>query len=303
MENEKENEIQPIKTMVPSVVPQNGAMTIKDLDIMLENAEKMATLYDRIRKVALSKTSITDWLDEGGKPYLQRGGCDKVAAFIGASYRSPTYEVEHDKDEQGEIIRIYCNLTCVWQRRELPELGSASSRDSFFGVRSRWNDTTKQNEKYFLPISEIDLTDLRKKSLTNALNRGIKGMLGLTLTWEEVAQITDGRITKEKVIAAGQGVNFGHGTKGGGTNSPATADARSKVWKQLLELADGEIAVAEAKLREYTVWTNKENKQIPGKSKITEVSDAMMKHLEPKVQAAYDEFLKGLNKSNPGKAA
>jgi hypothetical protein len=284
MSEEQENVTGPVKTFNPVMVqPHGAALTTQDLDTMLENAEKMATLYDRIRKVALSKTSLADWIDEGGKPYLQRGGCDKVGAFIGASYTSPTYEVERSKDENGDLLIIYCSLMILWQRRELPEIGSASSRDPFFGVRGG----------KFLPLSEIDQTDLRKKSLTNALNRGIKGILGLSLTWEEVAQITENRVTREKVIAAGQGVNFSKGTQGGKTDaSPETADKRSKVWKMLLEIC-GDEAAASARLVKLTVWTAKDNKVVAGKAKITDVSEAMMGHLLPKVQKEYDEFMGG----------
>ena len=63
---------------IPAGVPvvTNGNMPVVnmvdfDYDKAVALAEKRIKLQDTVRKLALQATEPCDWVDEGGKPYLQ----------------------------------------------------------------------------------------------------------------------------------------------------------------------------------------------------------------------------------------
>ena len=70
-----------------------------NLVIMAENAEKRVDAINRIKKAALKVTNKHDWTDQGGKPYLQVSGSEKVARLFGISWRldEPIMEVDEDR--------------------------------------------------------------------------------------------------------------------------------------------------------------------------------------------------------------
>jgi len=260
------------------------------VELQAKRIEKYMEVQGRIRRACVKMTNKHDWMDQGGKPYLLWQGASKIAAAFGISYDTPRFTQKIESDEDGQFVGFEVETLVRYQGRSVPEIGTASSRDDLFGVRWVWDEKKKEKVKIYLPLSEVDLNDIKKKALTNLLNRGLKSLLGISYSWEEVKEASGGTIIPENCASA----NYSKGTAGGKTNDPATADTRSKVWKQIMELADGEQTVAEAKLREYTVWS-KDGKNFPGKSKIADVSDAMLKHLEPKVQTDYDKFIAGIN--------
>jgi hypothetical protein len=197
-----------------AVIPVAAMPTLaepRDIAHVIEQAGAYMELHDKMRKMAIRLTNHTDWIDERGTPYLQWSGSSKVARAFGVSYDSPRWEKEKIIDDRGEYIIFKCETTVRWNGQEVPELGTGTTRDEFFSVAwvnktdatGRWiKDSNGKciKEKKVLPLSEIDLTDIQKKALTNCLNRGIRDLLGLRYTWEDIAQYSEGRITKDKCL-------------------------------------------------------------------------------------------------------
>jgi len=135
-----------------------------DLESAVQNAEKFVALQDNIRKMAVRVTNVNDWVDEGGNPYLQEKGAEKIAMAFGVSISNTNLEKEEAKDDKGQYITYIYSGTGSWQGRSVPQIGTCSSRDPFFGKKGG----------QLLPLSEVKLVDVRKKAYTNMLNRVIK---------------------------------------------------------------------------------------------------------------------------------
>jgi len=260
--------------------------TAEGVEAQTKRIEKYMEAQGRIRKACINMLNVHDLVDQDGKPYLMWTGTAKIASAFGVSYDTPRFTQEIVSDDKGEFINIQCETTVRYAGRSVPEIGSCSTHDQFFAQRSKWDAQTHKSEKYFLPLSEIDINDIKKKALTNALNRGLKSLLGMSFSWDEIAAATGNKITQSLCVQ----VRHGKGTQGGKTEAPQTADAKSKVWKMLLEMADGDTDLASKSLARLTTWKNRENKMVSGKTKIEDVSEAMMKHLVPAVEKEHYEL-------------
>jgi len=246
-----------------------------DLEASMKRAEKFLQIQDRMRKLAVNLTSPVDWVNENGKPYLQWSGTSKIAMAFGVSYEDLHYSKTNVKDDKGEYVDFECTGYVTWQGRQVPETGTGSSRDPFFGKRNG----------EFIPLTEIDLNNIKKKALTNFLNRGLKSMIGLSYTWEEIETITNNRINRKNV----QGVTYTQGAKGGDTDSPEHKTAKANLSNMILEMCDGDKAKAGNYLEELTTW-EKDGKPMKGKKTARFMSEAQMKVILPKVQDAYKTF-------------
>ena len=80
-----------------------------ELEASMIKAEKYLKIQDRMRKLAVTLTSITDWVNEGDKPYLQWTGTAKIAMAFGVSYEQMVYKQTTFKDDLGEYVVFDCN--------------------------------------------------------------------------------------------------------------------------------------------------------------------------------------------------
>jgi hypothetical protein len=252
------------------------------LEASIEQGEKYLKAFDRIRKIAISLTNTSDWIDQNGKPYLESAGCAKIASAFGVRTESVHLEKQNLQDTKGAYVRFRVTGNGVWQNVQAEEVGSASTRDDFFAKRKR------DGKEIILPMEEVDLGDVEKKAFTNFMNRLIKRLIGLSFSWEDIATYSGGNVTRDKC----SGVSYGKGTKGGSTapsvSTSATGD-RAKAWKQLLDICDGEPERAAAELERLTTW-KKDNQAMPGKRDIARVSDAQLRYLSRDVQKLWDEW-------------
>ena len=54
---------------------------------MAQQAEKRIDAINKIKQIALKVTNAKDWVDQGGRPYLQASGAEKIARLFGISWR------------------------------------------------------------------------------------------------------------------------------------------------------------------------------------------------------------------------
>ena len=257
------------------------AANIQSLEKTVQQAEKYIEVLQRIRGASLKLTNTRDWTNEGGNPYLQKSGCDKIASAFGVRITETTFEKENITDDKGEYVIYTCTSTGAWNNNIATESGTGSTRDAFFG-RKGGKD---------LPLSEIDLTDIKKKALTNCMNRLIKRLLGLSFTWEEIGELTANKITPANV----QKIEYGQGNKGGNVDSPETKKLRQEVGKMLMDLNDGEAGAASKMLEVMTTFKGRDGNMVKGKLKLEHLSEKQVPILHGQLEKKISEMNKELD--------
>ena len=286
MSNENEMNEQ-ASNQLPSILPNSASVV--SLEDTVKNAEKYVAAMAKIRLLAIQLTNAMDWSDQGGKPYLEKSGCDKIASGFGVKFNNPEFAKETIVDDKGEYVQYTCSGEGRWNNVEASEIGVCSTRDDFFGTKK------VNGEREFKPLSEVDLTDIKKKAFTNFANRLIKKILGLSYTWEELKELSKGAVTLETV----KKVAFGAGSKGGNTDSPETKKSRDEIRTILLKLCDGEESSAKAKLLELTTYT-KDGVTYKGKDNVALLSEKQIPYVLRDVKKLVDAANKALDAAAAG---
>lgn len=178
-------------------IQDNGVPALADdtLIQVAERAEKRIEAVNKIKQLALRVTNAHDWTDQGGKPYLQASGGEKVARLFGISWTisEPIFEAE----EGGHFSYTYTGKFSL-SGATIEAVGTRSSKDPFFKKYDySEKDENGKGIRKELPPSEVDKGDLKKAAYTNLIGNGITRLLGIrNLTWEDLAAAG---ISKENV--------------------------------------------------------------------------------------------------------
>jgi putative AlgH/UPF0301 family transcriptional regulator len=144
---------------------------------LAEQAEKRINAMKKIKQVSLKLTNRHDWTDQGGKPYLQVSGAEKIARMFGISWRisEPICE-QQDGGHFSFTYKGYFSLAGA----TIEAIGTRNSKDGFF-KKYDWSKTDEDGNsiKEELPASEIDRGDVKKAAFTNCIGNGIVRLLGL----------------------------------------------------------------------------------------------------------------------------
>jgi len=161
-----------------------------DIRKIVEKAREHAELAKQIKLAVFAITNTEDWVDMGGKPYLQASGCEKIARIFGISWRLEPPELITYPDGHFEFVfagKFAFGPITEDNPTVITATGSRCSRDGFF--KTRYRKTEKGTEQYEVPPEEIDPGDVRKAAETNCIGRGIRKLLGLeNLDWAELEQ-------------------------------------------------------------------------------------------------------------------
>ncbi|MFA5323952.1 MAG: hypothetical protein WC373_14870 [Smithella sp.] len=155
-----------------------------------QQAEQRIDAVIKIKKMALKVTNPRDWTDQGGNPYLQVSGAEKIANLFNISWRidEPICETEDD----GHFTFTYVGTFTI-PGRSIQVTGSRSSKDPFF-KKYEWNNGVKTEK----PISAIDRRDVKMAAMTNLLGNGITRLLGIrNLTYNDLTEFAN--IDKEQI--------------------------------------------------------------------------------------------------------
>ena len=234
-----------------------------------ERAEKRIEAVKKIKTLSLRVTNTTDWTDQGGKPYLQVSGAEKVARLFGISWRidAPSYLLEEDGHFTFEF-KGYFSMGNV----EIEAIGTRSSRDPFFSG-------SKNNPK---PPSEVDMGNVKKAAYTNCIGNGVTRLLGIrNLSWDD---LKEAGIDREKVSK----IEYKTGEM-----SEEVQKLREEIRSMLMEMCGGDEKKFAAALKKVTSFAGKDGKTIPGKSKLEELSEKAIPVNYEKVKKAYDEWKAG----------
>ena len=238
------------------IMPQAPVVTESDLEAALKIADRNQQLANKVKLLALKQTTAKDWVDTDGKPYLQSTGAEKVARLFGISWRIcqgyPNKEMH--KDEAGSYYVYTCKGEFFMGGNTIEVMGTCSQRDKLFGRKGG----ELKNE------SEIDVTNIIRKAVTNMEVNGITRILGIrNLTWEELAEAG---IHKEKAAAVNYKTKAGETEEVEGNVQAVTAKSgtkNGKAWK-LYNITVNNITLStfDTKLGEAAAQAKKEGKLV-----------------------------------------
>ena len=255
----------------------------------LQQTDRFIEVMDSIRKKCVRLTNRNDWVDQNGVPYLEASGCDKIAKCFGVQIYDITCEKEHFSDDTGDFFQFTTSGSGKWLNNVTHEIGVTNTKDKFFAKKKVDGNMT------LLPLSEIDLPSVKKKSHTNFMNRIIKKLLGLSYTWEEIEEMSGGKINRKMC----QHFAYDKGKKGGTAETAKDTAARSKVREMILELCGGDGALAKKMLIDMTEFTADDGKKVKGRSR---VEDLTLKQLNgivyPQISAQYKIFKEKMGAQN-----
>jgi len=165
----------------------------KSLLQIANEAEEMFGAVIKIKKTALKATNIDDWTDQGGNPYLEGSGAEKIAGLFGISWillNDPQPEFEED----GHFTYTYRGRFSLGGRT-IEVDGSRSSKDPFF---KKYDYSGPQKKEK--PISAIEKRDVKMSAFTNLLVNGNTRILGIrNLTWDDLKEFAG--ITRDQVAS------------------------------------------------------------------------------------------------------
>ena len=180
-----------------SVVVADAPVLLGDETLiqLADQAEKRIEAMNKIKRISLKLTNSHDWVDEGGRPYLQASGAEKIGRMFGISWRISEPELEHlDGGHYMYSYKGYFTLAGA----TIEAIGTRSSRDGFF----RKYKYEEGKEKQELPPSEIDRGDVKKSAYTNVIGNGITRILGIrNLSYDDLQEFAG--ITKETIGRVG----------------------------------------------------------------------------------------------------
>lgn len=224
----------------------------------IAEAEKRVDYINKVMKIALKVTKPQDWVDFQGKPYLCGPGAERLRPLFGITLSDVKYDRMNLDDEKGPYYVFIVTGTAHFRGDSIPVIGTCSSRDQFFSVR--YDDN---GEKYYLPASEVDMTNILKAAYTNMLTNAVTRCIGIrNLTWEQLSELGFDRSKAAKV-------EFSQGDK------PATPKFEA-LKEKLNEVSKGDQAVLSAilkKITSYDSYTSKSGKEIPAFAGYTNLED------------------------------
>ena len=168
----KEIEVKNLEVATPLITEEDAENAIK-------RAERMEAYVRKIKTLAIKQTNKNDFVDMGGKPYLQASGAEKIARLFGISWRicEGYPKKEQITDEKGSYYMYTYKGEFTMGGKSIEIIGTCSQKDKFLGTQG---DKAR-------PASEIDETNIIKKANTNMIVRGVTTILGIrNLTWDEV---------------------------------------------------------------------------------------------------------------------
>ncbi len=162
-------------------------------------------LLDQVRRAVIAITSPSQWVDFGGKPYLQGDGALTIASLFGLEFDEPEFEW---RDLAGGATQCICRQTARHRtsNRMFSDQGDCDSFDSFLIRRKKELGAEGATDEQ---ITEICRVEMEKKARANAISRVVSGWTGIRgLSWEDLQRHGLGR---DAVQEQGGNVTFQHG--------------------------------------------------------------------------------------------
>lgn len=208
------------------------------------------------RAVAVGFTNQHHWNNIEGNPYLNKAGSRLLERIFRVAERDRVCKQTWHEDELGRFYQYEYEaifdaggeFECVYA------LGTRNQRGKFFAtkketvkdedgnvvmMKGRNGQEYPKRESVRRDLSEIDPGDIKKSAWTNCLVNGIQALLAIDgITWEEVTELTGGKVRQDNV----QQVSFG-GRGADGKDGPAT-DPQCRLLYAKAKAAGGDECLA-----------------------------------------------------------
>ena len=245
-----------------------------DIVALASQAEKRVAAMVTIKTCSLKITNPKDWVDQGGKPYLQVSGSEKIARLFNISWEIGTPDCE-DYDD-GHYMYSYPGKFMLGDA-SIEVIGTRCSRDGFFKCYE-WVAEKEGGKKVkkLLPPSAINRGDVKKAALTNCLGNGITRLLGLrNMTYDDLkaAGIDTDQIDRVEYKTTEM--------------SGDSKDLAAEIKRMLVEMYGEENFATH--LCNMTEFRNKGGKLISGVRKLEGMSEGRIKTTYGKVKAEHEK--------------
>jgi hypothetical protein len=240
------------------------ALARVDARDMLAEFEASAELHPKLVRASIRMTKPQDWLEMGGKVYLQGTGVERMATPWGLIFGEPTVTREDYPDGEFAYIvtgPVGSRKTGVYYRA-IP--GGRSSRDPFFDSYDEekpqgFKDLTPGEREQWKRAHRVmpDPMEVRKAAYTNWQTRGasmVTGMRGLTA-----------KDLEEQGLTGVKSVAFTSGGKGGDTTPGDLKAEGTKLWNEILRRTGGDVPDAKKVLKDitsYAAYTNQAGRAV-----------------------------------------
>lgn len=171
---------------------------LQRIDETMASIEKGIVAFKKIKKIALQLTKAKDWVDMGGRPYLDDGGTSNIAVAFGVDiFDLELGPIQWHEDKKGRYYSFDVKGKGHSKRlnRMVEDIGTCSSRDKFF---SMVGGQLKE-------IEEVDMANIKKKAVTNLYGRLIKRLLGIgSVDFDDLSEAGINRSDVPKVTYKGK---------------------------------------------------------------------------------------------------
>ena len=189
-------------------------------DQWLTQFEKQVSLYGRYLSACMRLTNTGDWINQGGKYFLQCSGAEKLANPLGITWAQPFVERQEHEDDKGKFYGYL--VSGIVESRTLKRsgwfLGTANSRDQFFNANRNWNPSEGAG-------------DILKSAYSNFVVNAVTRLAGIRNPSPEML--------KQAGIDLGQvgAIDYGGGAKHEGQASDKISEAQRKRFYSLAKKA------------------------------------------------------------------
>lgn len=160
-------------------------------DLPLQEIEKRTLMFPKILELAVKNTQGSDWVDFGGKPWLDTPGAERIARVFGFTVKDTRFEKLDRQDRDGPYYiyiwygKVGLSKNDLW----IDAIGACSSKKPFHAIEHG-------KKKHIEDINEMNIL---KDAYSNLVENGVTRFLGLRgLEWEtlEKAGIVRGKVTR-----------------------------------------------------------------------------------------------------------
>ena len=150
----------------------------------VEDIQQQLQLLGQVRRAVVALTTVAQWKDFGGNPYMEGDAAFTIASGLGLSFHEPKYDFV---DFGPNAWQCVCTQTVGRNGREYTDHGDCDSYDEFFAKRRK---ELEKNGASPDVIAKILRADAQKKARANAVSRVVSGWSGLRgLSWEDLEQL------------------------------------------------------------------------------------------------------------------
>lgn len=143
-----------------------------DIKRVVAAVETQIETFRQIRQICLRLTNNDDWLIQGDGISLLESGAQKIAIPWGCDVHLTRIDLEWIDDPKSRyyIYTAYGHGYSKKLGRDIDDIGTCSSRDEFFAKKGG----------EFKKLEDVDMTDIKKKAVTNLYVRLIRRCLGIS---------------------------------------------------------------------------------------------------------------------------